>query len=59
MAINKQKLQEEKTNEEFVKQLLMKVILGPKDAALMALGILGKVLKFNEDELKQCEKKLK
>jgi hypothetical protein len=37
----------------------MKVIMGPKDAAVMALGILGKVLKFNEEELKQCEKKLK
>ncbi len=59
MAISKQKQQEERTNEEFVKQLLMKVIMGPKDASLMALGILGKVLKFTEDELRQCEKRLK
>lgn len=33
--------------------------MGPRDASVMALGILGKVLKFNEDELKQCEKKIK
>jgi hypothetical protein len=33
--------------------------MGPKDASLMALGILNKVLKFSEDEIKMCEKKLK
>lgn len=33
--------------------------MGPKDAAVMAFGILAKVLKFNEDEVKLCEKKLK
>lgn len=52
-------MQEERTNEEFVKQLLIKVIMGPKDASIMALGILAKVLKFSEDELRQCEKRVK
>jgi hypothetical protein len=42
-----------------VKQLLIKVIMGPKDAATMALGILAKVLKFSEEELRQCEKRVK
>jgi len=57
--MNKQKYNEEKTNEEFVKQLLIKLILGPKDATTMAFGILAKVLKLNADEIKLCEKKLK
>jgi len=52
-------MQEEKTNEEFVKQLIIKLVVGPKDASLMAFGILCKVLKFNEEEVKLCEKKLK
>jgi hypothetical protein len=33
---------------------LIKVIMGPKDAAVMAFGILAKVLKFNEEEVKVC-----
>ena len=33
--------------------------MGPKDASMMALGILAKVLKFSEDELKQCEKRVR
>jgi hypothetical protein len=42
-------MQEEKTNEEFVKQLMIKLIMGPKDASIMAFGILCKVLKFTEE----------
>lgn len=37
----------------------MKLILGPKDASIMAFGILAKVLKMNEEEIKLCEKKIK
>lgn len=37
----------------------MKLITGPKDASIMALGILAKVLKMNQDEVKLCEKKIK
>jgi hypothetical protein len=37
----------------------MKLILGPKDASVMAFGILSKILKFSEEEAKPCEKKLK
>jgi hypothetical protein len=36
MNQSKSKLLEEKTNDEFVKQLLIKLILGPKDASVMA-----------------------
>lgn len=33
--------------------------MGPKDASIMAFGILSKVLKMSEDEIKKCEKKIK
>jgi hypothetical protein len=38
---------------------MIKLMLGPKDATLMAFGILSKVLKMSEGEIKQCEKKIK
>ena len=33
--------------------------MGPKDASVMAFGILCKVLKFSEEDAKLCEKKIK
>jgi len=33
---------------------MIKLILGPKDATVMAFGILSKVLKLNPDEIKSC-----
>jgi hypothetical protein len=42
-----------------VKQLIIKLILGPKDASKMAFEILCKVLRFSEAEIKDCEKKIK
>jgi len=42
-----------------VKQLLIKLLVGPKDASTMAFGILCKVLKFTADEAKLCENKIK
>ena len=38
---------------------MMKLILGPKDASVMAFGILAKVLKMGEEDMRQCEKKIK
>ena len=34
--------------------MVMKLIIGPKDASKMAFGILCKVLKLNEAEIKEC-----
>ena len=59
MARSKQKLEEDKTNDEFVKQLTIKLIIGPKDASLMALDILAKVLKMSQEEIGQCHRKIK
>ena len=42
-----------------MKQLTIKLIMGPRDASLMALGILGKVLRLSEEEMAQCQKKIK
>jgi len=35
------------------------MFIGPKEAALMALEVLGKVLKMTSDEMKSISKKLK
>ena len=34
--------------------MMIKLILGPKDASKMAFGILCKILKFSEAEIKEC-----
>ena len=34
--------------------MVIKLILGPKDASKMAFGILGKIFKFTEAEIKEC-----
>ena len=56
---SKAKVSEDKINLEFIKQLLLKVIMGPKEASLMGLEVLGKVLKMTEQEHQQCLKKIK
>lgn len=48
MAKSKAKINEEKTTEEFAKQMIIKLIMGPKDASKMAFGILCKIFKFSE-----------
>lgn len=42
-----------------MKQLIIKMTAGPKDASLMALDVLGKVLKFSEEEVRLCKSKIK
>ena len=59
IAKSKAKQNQEKTTEEFIKQLTIKLIQGPKEASKMAFDILCKVLKFSENEIKECEKKIK
>ena len=44
---------------EFIKQLMLKIFAGPKEASIMALEVLGKVLKMDGDELRTCHKKIK
>jgi hypothetical protein len=39
--------------------MVIKLILGPKEASKMAFGILCKILKLTEAEIKECEGKLK
>lgn len=56
---SKLKMSEEVANLEFIKQLLLKMFIGPKEAAVMALEVLAKVLKMTSDEMKTCSKKLK
>jgi hypothetical protein len=36
-------------NLEFMKQLLLKIFIGPKDASIMALEVLAKVLNMNAE----------
>jgi hypothetical protein len=38
---------------------MLKIFVGPKEAAFMALEVLAKVLKMNPDETKTCSKKIK
>lgn len=38
---------------------MLKVFVGPKEASIMALEVLGKVLKMSPDEIKMCGKKIK
>jgi hypothetical protein len=42
-------MSEEAANIEFIKQLLLKMFQGPKDAAIMALEVIAKVLKMTPD----------
>lgn len=59
MAKSKMKMSEDKANVQFIKQLLLKLFEGPREAALMALEVLSKVLKLTPEETKLCSKKLK
>lgn len=59
MAKSKAKINQERTTEEFTKQMVIKLIMGPKDASKMAFGILCKIFKFSEAEAKECESKIK
>ena len=38
---------------------MIKIVIGPKDASLMAFEVLSKVLKFTPDEYNTTQKKIK